>query len=159
MVRTLAGSILIQAQKPPRDVPRPSVSLFEHEALRRSVSVVIPCHNEEMNIGPLVIGLRELFGEYLYEIIPVDDNSTDATRDVIEGLAAEDPTVKPIVRTPPNGVGRALADGYRAATGRGCCRWTATSSTCCRKFAISSTLRPRGSTSSWAAASPATACC
>src|SRR5512141_1432840 len=33
-VRTLAGSILVQAQKPPREVPRPSVSLFEHEELR-----------------------------------------------------------------------------------------------------------------------------
>ena len=117
VVRTLAGSILVQAQKPPRDVPRPRVSLFEHEALRHSVSVVIPCHNEEMNIGPLVTGLRELFGEYLHEIILVDDNSTDATRDVIGRLASEDPRVKPILRTPPNGVGRALADGYRAATG------------------------------------------
>jgi dolichol-phosphate mannosyltransferase len=118
VIRTLAGSILIQAQKPPRSVPRPGVSLFEHEVLRHSVSVVIPCHNEEMNIGPLVNGLRELFGEYLHEIILVDDNSTDATRDVIKGLASEDPKVKPIVRTPPNGVGRALADGYRAATGQ-----------------------------------------
>jgi hypothetical protein len=116
-VQTLAGSILVQAQKPPRNASRPRVSLFEHEALRHSVSVVIPCHNEEMNIGPLVNGLRELFGEYLHEIIPVDDNSTDATRHVIERLAEENPIVKPIVRTPPNGVGRALAEGYRAATG------------------------------------------
>lgn len=117
VVRTLAGSILVQAQKPPRNVPRLSVSLFDHKTLRHSVSVVIPCHNEEMNIGPLVIGLRELFGEYLHEIIPVDDNSTDATGDVIKRLASEDPKVKPIIRTPPNGVGRALADGYGAATG------------------------------------------
>jgi dolichol-phosphate mannosyltransferase len=117
-VRTLAGSILVQAQKPPRNAPRPSVSLFQHDALRHSVSVVIPCRNEEMNIGPLVNGLRELFGEYLYEIIPVDDNSTDKTGDVIKCLAAEDPILRPIVRTPPNGVGRALADGYRKATGQ-----------------------------------------
>ena len=33
-------------------------------------------------------------------------------------LAAEDPRVKPIFRSPPNGVGRAIADGYRAATGQ-----------------------------------------
>jgi SAM-dependent methyltransferase len=117
VVQTLAGSILVQAQKPPRDVPRASLSLFEHEALRRSVSVVIPCHNEEMNIGPLVNGLRALFGEYLHEVIPVNDNSTDATGDVISRLAAEDPRVKPVLRAPPAGVGRALADGYRAATG------------------------------------------
>jgi SAM-dependent methyltransferase len=56
LVRTLAGSILVQAQKPPRNAARQSVSLFEHEPLRHSVSVVIPCHNEEMNIGPLIKG-------------------------------------------------------------------------------------------------------
>jgi dolichol-phosphate mannosyltransferase len=117
MVRTLAGSILVQAQKPPLDVIRPKVSLFRHQPLRRAVSVVIPCHNEEMNIEPLVNGLKALFEEYLHEIILVDDNSADKTRDVINGLAAKDQIVKPIVRTPPNGVGRALADGYRAATG------------------------------------------
>jgi dolichol-phosphate mannosyltransferase len=117
-VRTLAGSILVQAQKPPRSLPRSTTSLAPHEVLRASVSVVIPCHNEEMNIGPLADGLRELFDPYLHEIIAVDDNSTDATRIVIEALAAKDPRVKVIVRTPPGGVGRALADGFRAATGR-----------------------------------------
>jgi SAM-dependent methyltransferase len=117
-VRTLAGSILIHAQRPPREVQRPIVSLFAHEPMRKAISVVIPCHNEEMNIDPLVNALRGLFGEYLHEIILVDDNSTDATRKVIEALAARDPMVKPIIRRPPNGVGRALADGYRAATGQ-----------------------------------------
>ena len=87
-LRTLAGTILIQAQKPPRSAPRPPVSLCEHEALRHAVSVVIPCHNEEMNIGPLVHGLQELFSEYLHEIILVDDNSTDATQEVMQDLAA-----------------------------------------------------------------------
>ena len=50
----LAGSILIHAQKPPRGKEQRKVSLFEHESLRGAVSVVIPSHNEEMNIGPLV---------------------------------------------------------------------------------------------------------
>lgn len=117
-IQTLAGSILIHAQKPPRRVEKPVVSLFEHEGLRNAVSVVIPCHNEEMNIEPLVRNLKAFFGEYLYEIIPVDDNSRDNTRAVMQRLAEEDPTIKPIYRSPPNGVGRAIADGYRAATGR-----------------------------------------
>jgi dolichol-phosphate mannosyltransferase len=117
-VRTLAGSILIHAQKPPRLVERPRTSLFAHEQLRRAVSIVIPCHNEEMNIGPLVTQLRALFGEYIHEIIPVDDNSTDTTAEVIRRLAEEDTRVKPLFRSPPNGVGRAIADGYRVATGR-----------------------------------------
>lgn len=117
-VRTLAGSILVNCQKPPRAAEVPKVSLFEHESLRGAVSVVIPCHNEEMNIEPLVTRLRDLFGEYLHEIILVDDNSTDATRAVIERLAAEDFRIKPFIRRPPNGVGLAVRDGYHVATGR-----------------------------------------
>src|SRR5205823_4494469 len=117
-VRTLAGSILVHTQKPPRLAGRPRVSLFEHEALRRAVSVVIPCHNEDMNIRPMVVRLRTLFGDYLHEIILVDDNSTDSTVDLLRRLAAEDQRVKPVFRTAPNGVGRALRDGYGVATGR-----------------------------------------
>jgi cellulose synthase/poly-beta-1,6-N-acetylglucosamine synthase-like glycosyltransferase len=117
-IKTLAGSILIHAQKPPRKVDRPKISLCAHEQLRGAVSVVIPCHNEEMNIAPLVSQLRDLFGEYIHEFIPVDDNSTDDTANVIRKLAQEDSRVKPVFRSPPNGVGRAIADGYRAATGR-----------------------------------------
>ena len=118
LLQTLAGSILVHAKKPPRVVPPPKVSLCEHESLRGAVSVVIPCHNEEMNLPPLLNALRDLFGDYLHEIIPVDDNSRDNTRRVIEELAAQDPRIKPVFRTPPNGVGRAIADGYRVATGK-----------------------------------------
>lgn len=117
-VRTLAGSILLHAQKPPRQPLRPMVSLFEHESLRGAISVVIPCHNEEMNIEPLVTRLRDLYDEYIHEIVPVDDNSTDSTREVIRKLAEDDHRIKPVFRSPPNGVGRALADGFSVATGR-----------------------------------------
>jgi 2-polyprenyl-3-methyl-5-hydroxy-6-metoxy-1,4-benzoquinol methylase len=117
-IQTLAGSILIHAQKPPRLVERSKISLFEHEQLRRAISVVIPCHNEEMNIEPLVADLKNFYGEYIHEIILVDDNSRDNTAEVIRKLAAEDQRIKPIFRSPPNGVGRAITDGYRAATGR-----------------------------------------
>ena len=86
--------------------------------LRGEVSVVVPCRNEAPNIRPLVSGLRERYGGYLREILLVDDCSTDTTRDEIRSLAADDPRVKLIGREPPNGVGRALADGCRAASGR-----------------------------------------
>lgn len=116
-VQTLAGSILIHAQKPPRPTEIPKVSLATHEDLRHGVSVVVPCHNEQMNVGPLVTRLRSLFDQYIHEIILVDDNSQDATREVIRALSAEDPRVKPVYRSPPNGVGLALADGMRASSG------------------------------------------
>jgi glycosyltransferase involved in cell wall biosynthesis len=71
-----------------------------------------------MNIEPLVARIKALYGEYIHEIIPVDDNSQDNTAEVIRRLAHEDPAIRPVFRSPPNGVGRALADGYQAATGR-----------------------------------------
>jgi dolichol-phosphate mannosyltransferase len=117
-VQTMAGTILIHAQKPPRTTARPRAPLCTHDALRGAVSVVIPCRNEEMNVGPLVQRLREHFDDYIHEIIPVDDNSTDATAAVLRSLAAGDPRVRPVFRSPPNGVGLAIRDGFARASGR-----------------------------------------
>jgi SAM-dependent methyltransferase len=116
-VRTLAGCVLLSAQKPPLPTTYPRGRLAIDDVYRGAVSVVVPCHNEEMNVGPLVYRLIELFDPYISEIILVNDNSTDQTSSVIDQLACQDPRVKPIHRVPPNGVGRAIADGLRAATG------------------------------------------
>lgn len=116
-IRRLAGTILVHAQMPPKELPRPPVRMTEHETLRNKISVVIPCHNEEMNVGPLYNNLRKHYDEYIKQFVLVDDNSKDRTRDVIARLAAEDPRVTPVYRSPPNGVGRALSDGMKASTG------------------------------------------
>ncbi len=118
VIRTLAGAILVHAQKPPRIVERPAVSLASLASLKRSLSVVVPCYNEQMNVGPLVDGLRRLYNDYLHEIVLVDDNSKDETAAVIKRMAAVDDRIRLVSRTGPNGVGRALSDGYRAVTGR-----------------------------------------
>lgn len=118
IVRRMAGSILVHAQKPPRRKATAKVSLFAHESLRGAISVVIPCHNEEMNVGPLVERMLEHYGEYIYEIIPVNDGSIDGTAEVLGQLARADARVKPLHRTPPNGVGLAIAEGLAAAGGR-----------------------------------------
>lgn len=117
-LRTLAGSILLHAQKPPAPAIHPRISLKIDEIFRRSVSVIVPCHNEEMNVGPLVYRLIELFDDYIYEIILVNDNSTDRTAAVLDELAHQDHRIKVLHRPPPNGVGRAITDGLRAATGQ-----------------------------------------
>jgi dolichol-phosphate mannosyltransferase len=116
--RRMAGSILLHAQKPPRHKETPKISLFAHESLRGAVSVVIPCHNEEMNVAPLVERILDLYGDYIHEIIPVNDGSTDRTADVMSELATKDARIKPLHRVPPNGVGLAIAEGLAAATGR-----------------------------------------
>src|ERR1700730_2481452 len=111
LIRRLAGTILVHAQKPPQDLPRPAVPMDEHAALSGAISIVVPCHNEEMNVGPLCQNLKQYYDSYIHEFILVDDNSTDATADVLKQLAAADPRIKPVFRQPPNGVGRALTDG------------------------------------------------
>src|SRR5262249_53106039 len=117
-VRRLAGAILLHAQRPPCDLRRPPVRMVEHAELDNAVSVVVPCHNEEMNVEGLVEGLLQHYDEYIHELVLVDDNSTDRTRLVLEKLAAQEPRVRPLIRQPPNGVGRALRDGLRQARGK-----------------------------------------
>jgi SAM-dependent methyltransferase len=118
VIRTFAGSILINARKPPQNLPPPEISLCNHPQLQGAISVVIPCHNEEMNVEPLVAQLMIFYGEYLHEIILVDDNSRDSTREVITKLSEKLPLIKPVFRSPPNGVGRAIMDGFKVAKGR-----------------------------------------
>ena len=118
LVKLLAGTILVHAQKPPRGLPRPPVRMTEHRGLHGAISVVVPCYNEEMNLGPLVEGLLKHYDEYIHEIILVDDNSKDRSRQIMSDLAEYEPRVRPLFRHPPNGVGRAIAEGMKAATGR-----------------------------------------
>ena len=119
LIREICGTLYIWARKPgDEEARRPRVALDEHESLFRSTSVVVPCHNEEMNIRPLVELLLQMYGKYIHEIILVNDNSTDRTREVAAAMAALDSRVKLLDRKPPAGVGRALREGYVAATGR-----------------------------------------
>jgi glycosyltransferase involved in cell wall biosynthesis len=108
---------MLHAQKPPRLVSKQWSSLATHARFKSAVSVVVPCHNEETNVEPLVVRLFELFGEYIHEVVLVDDNSIDNTRNVIRSLSVREARIKPLYRGPPNGVGRAITDGLQAATG------------------------------------------
>jgi dolichol-phosphate mannosyltransferase len=117
-LRVMAGSILLHAQKPPPRKDAPRQLLFIHESLRRAISFVIPCHNEEMNIRPLVDGILNLYADCVHEIILVNDGSTDGTSVVMAELAKQFERVKPLHRSPPNGVGRAIAQGLSQASGR-----------------------------------------
>lgn len=119
VVREICGTLYIWARKPGRkDNSRPLCNLATHRSLIRSTSFVIPCHNEEMNIEPLVRSILQLYGPYVREILLVNDNSRDRTADVVRAVAAREPRVRLVDRSPPNGVGRALRDGYAAARGR-----------------------------------------
>ena len=117
-LRNFAGSLYIWARNPACEDSTPyTVDLCDHQIFFGKVSFVIPCHNEEMNIPPLIKGLNNFYGKYIFEILIVDDNSADRTADVTERLAEQDKSIRLIKRSPPNGVGRALRDGLREAKG------------------------------------------
>ncbi|MBI4806726.1 MAG: glycosyltransferase family 2 protein [Desulfovibrio sp.] len=84
-----------------------------------TLSVVIPAFNEEQNIST---SLRSLWTRLEaagidYELVVVNDNSTDQTSEVLTGLAAENPRIKRVDRFPPRGFGRAIRTGLDAAKG------------------------------------------
>lgn len=82
-------------------------------------SLVIPAHNEEGNIHQLMEEITKEFKKekFSYEIIIVDDNSTDKTGVIADELAKKDSHIKVVHRTPPGGFGRAIKDGLKAASG------------------------------------------
>lgn len=120
LTRSFSSVVAISGSKPGAVLSEdePQASLAVHPQLFGAVSVVVPCHNEETNIRRLVKSLVGLYGDYLHEIVIVDDNSTDRTSEVVAEVSAAEPRVKLVKRTPPGGVGRALRDGYAAATGK-----------------------------------------
>jgi dolichol-phosphate mannosyltransferase len=118
LIKETCGTLYIWGRKPGGPENRRAVDLTEHSDLFDSTSIVVPCHNEEMNVPRLVRGLLETYSRYIHEIIIVNDNSSDRTADVTRELARTEPRIKLIDRQPPSGVGRALRDGYAAATGR-----------------------------------------
>lgn len=83
------------------------------------LSVVIPCHNEENNVGTCLRELADVLAEHdiPYEIIAVNDNSVDGTEQAIRQCMEIDPRVRLIQRRPPKGFGRALRDGLHAVRG------------------------------------------
>ena len=83
-----------------------------------AISVFLPCYNEQANVARTVGRVEEVLEGIRadYEIIIVDDGSTDDTARIAEELIRGNPRVR-IVRHPSNrGYGAALISGFRAAT-------------------------------------------
>lgn len=64
----------------------------------KTISIIVPAHNEEANIHPLheklSVVLRPLTDRYTAEILFVNDGSSDDTAAEVEKLASRDPRVK-----------------------------------------------------------------
>jgi glycosyltransferase involved in cell wall biosynthesis len=89
------------------------------EPIGNSLSVVVPVFNEEGNAAPLVSGIVDAVRplEIPFELVVVDDGSSDRTSDVLRGLIAEIPELV-VVRLRRNfGQASALQAGFDRARG------------------------------------------
>lgn len=84
-----------------------------------SVSVVVPIYNECENIGPLHAQLAATLAEWgdEYEILLIDDGSTDGSRDRLTELASRDKRVKVVLLRRNFGQTAALQAGLDMASG------------------------------------------
>ena len=83
-----------------------------------SLSVFFPCYNEQDNIRRVYESAAKVLGHIGvdYEVILVDDGSTDQTPQITDAIAKANPRVK-VVHHPTNlGYGAAIQSGIRAAT-------------------------------------------
>ncbi len=81
-------------------------------------SVVVPMHNESGNAASLVGEIAAALEGRSYEMIMVDDASTDDTRAVLAALKAEFPALRVLSHRKNAGQSRAIRSGVRAARGR-----------------------------------------
>lgn len=83
------------------------------------ISVVVPLFNEEESLPELVRWIRRVMHahEFSYEVILVDDGSSDRSWDVINDLSEEDKAVKGISFNRNYGKSAALNEGFRRCEG------------------------------------------
>jgi glycosyltransferase involved in cell wall biosynthesis len=86
--------------------------------MARSISIVFPMYNEEEYVERTVRAAHEILGGITpdYEIIVVDDASTDATLALAEERSRADGRVKVVHNAQNRGLGGALRAGYAQAT-------------------------------------------
>lgn len=86
-------------------------------AITPKVSIVTPCYNRERYLGLAIQSvLSQNFTDF--ELIIVDDGSTDTSLQIAQGFAATDKRIKVIALPKNQGVAVALKTGFDAARGQ-----------------------------------------
>lgn len=84
------------------------------------LSLVVPLHNEEGNLPNLYREIKDVLESLgiSYEILFVNDSSTDGTQKILEAIKAKDPTVRVIVHEENYGEAQSLSSGFSACLGK-----------------------------------------
>lgn len=83
-----------------------------------AISIVVPVRNEAENIAPLIEEIATAVGgRWVYEIIYVNDGSTDATADRLAAVMKRRVNLRQIRHATSSGQSAAVRSGVRAARG------------------------------------------
>ena len=91
-----------------------------HESERIEISAVVPVYNEVENIPTLIPKLAEVLDRlgHPYEMIFVDDGSSDGSRDLLKEMASQFPLLRILGLKTNRGLSTALLAGMKEARGR-----------------------------------------
>lgn len=85
--------------------------------MKKSLSIILPAYNEAENIKKAIYDCFNFLDvlNYRYEIIVIDDGSTDNTGNLIADIAEKHSNLRIITHTKNEGYGVALRDGFKVA--------------------------------------------
>src|SRR5713101_6609434 len=93
-----------------------SVDLPSSDAATVDVSIVVPVRNEAENVAPLIAEIvSALGGRWSYEIIYVNDGSTDATAERLAAIMQQRPNLRQLRHANSTGQSAAVRSGGLAA--------------------------------------------
>ena len=79
------------------------------------LSLVVPAYNERENLAPLLDEITSALAGRTYEVIVVDDGSTDGTLQELKALRAKHPQLRVLALERNSGQTAAFAAGFHAA--------------------------------------------
>jgi len=80
------------------------------------ISIVVPTFNERENVSELVRRLDTVLAGQAWEVVFVDDDSTDGTIDVLRALARQDARVRFVHRIGRRGLSSAVVEGIQTSS-------------------------------------------
>jgi len=85
--------------------------------MKNSISIILPALNEEENIEAAIQDIQSYFHSRKeeYELIVINDGSTDSTGEIAERLAKENGSVRVIHHSINKGYGSALKHGFESS--------------------------------------------